>query len=197
MCNGERSQAVIATEQPSDQLACPVSTPAELMLKKLLVAHEVWFDVQRDYKLAGRTFPGFAEFHSTGERYVLVKRAKLWEVATHEYLFFDVVDELDGDGLAQAVDLMTTEALKLVEPRPNHMFSNISLVVIAGSLAPGVEKAVRKVRFRKNFKWGLWGWSDLRVAVVDMARGRILTNAAGKALRATLEANLVPAAIEE
>ena len=197
MCNGERSQAVIATEQPSDQLACPVSTPAELMLKKLLVAHEVWFDVQRDYKLAGRTFPGFAEFHSTGERYVLVKRAKLWEVATHEYLFFDVVDELDGDGLAQAVDLMTTEALKLVEPRPNHMFSNISLVVIARSLGQGVEKAVRKVRFRKNFKWGLWGWSDLRVAVVDMARGRILTNAAGKALRATLEANLVPAAIEE
>lgn len=197
MCNDECSQTAIAVEQPSDQLACPTLTPAELMLKKLLVAHEVWFDVQRDYKLAGRTFPGFAEFHSTGERYVLVKRAKLWEVATHEYLFFDVVDELDGDGLARAVELMTTEALKLVEPMPNHMFSNISLVVIAGSLGQGVEKAVRKVRFRKNFKWGLWGWSDLRVAVVDMARGRILTNAAGKALRATLEANLVPAAIEE
>lgn len=197
MDTGAHGPAETVVEQPAQQQAAQELPPAELMLKRLLAAHEAWFDVQRDYRLAGKVFPGFAEFHSQGERYVLVKRAKLWEVATHEYLFFDVVDALDGDGLARAVDLMKTEALKLVEPKPNHMSSNISLVVIAGSLGQGVEGLVRKVRFRKNFKWGLWGWSDLRVAVVDMSCGRIITNAAGKTLRATLQANIAPTAHEE
>lgn len=197
MDTGESNPATALVEQPALQQDGSVCTPAELMLKKLLAAHETWFDVHRDFELAGRTFPGFAEFHSLGEQYVLVKRAKLWEVATHEYLFFDVVDALDGDGLARSVDFMKLEALKLVEPKPNHMSSNISLVVIANTVGEGVDRAVRKVRFRKNFKWGLWGWSDLRVAVVDLERGRILTNAAGKTLRATLEANLTPAAHED
>jgi len=197
MENGTCSQALLATEQPAQEQAGLAVPPAELMLKKLLAAHEAWFDVQRDYALGGRTFAGFAEFHSQGEQYVLIKRAKLWEVASHEYLFFDVVDALDAAGFACAVDHMKTHALRLVEPKPNHMCSNISLVVIAGSVDEEVERAVRKVRFRKNFKWGLWGWSDLCVAVVDLARGRILTNAAGKPLRATLQANLVPTANEE
>ena len=52
----------------------------QLVLKRILAAHEAFFDVHRDYEFAGRSFPGFAEFHSFGEQYVLVKRAKLWEV---------------------------------------------------------------------------------------------------------------------
>ena len=44
----------------------------QLVLKRILAAHEAFFDVHRDYEFAGRLFPGFAEFHSFGEQYVLV-----------------------------------------------------------------------------------------------------------------------------
>lgn len=185
---------------------CGSRQPGDLrmrLLDRLLAAHEAWFDVERGRTLAGRTFPGYAEFHSYGERYVLSKRAKLWEVANHEYIFFDTVDRLEGGAFADMVAFMETEALAVVHPEPNHMSSNLSLVVVADAVDPDVERAVRRTRFRKNFKWGLWGWSDLRVAVVDLAgarsggQGRVLTNAAGRALRKTIEANLALAAKDQ
>ena len=48
------------------------------VIERLLAAHEAWFDIDRDHRFAGRTFPGYAEFHSCASQYVLVKRAKLW-----------------------------------------------------------------------------------------------------------------------
>lgn len=170
------------------------------VLECLIAAHEAWFDVERGRELAGRVFPGYAEFHSYGERYVLSRRAKLWEVANHEYIFFDTVERLEEDAFARMVAFMETEALAVVHPEPNHMSSNISLVVVADEVGPQVGRMVRRTRFRKNFKWGLWGWSDLRIAVVDLAglrtggQGRVMTNAAGKVLRKTIEANLALAA---
>ncbi len=187
---------------PGEPQACAADRPpCQLVLERLLAAHEAWFDVRRGHEVAGRPFAGFAEFHEHGEKYVLSKRAKLWEVSSNEYIFFDVVDRLTVAGLDELVAFMKGEALPaVVKPHANHMFSNLSLVVVANAVDADVERAVRRIRFRKNFKWGLWGWSDLRVAVIDLANGqagrmgRVMTNAAGKTLRATLEANLEPAA---
>ena len=174
------------------------SEHAQTMLKRLLAAHETWFDVERGRTVAGRVFPGVAEYHEQGEKYVLTKRAKLWEVASNEYVFFDTVGFLEEGAFDEMVAFMKTRALpEMVHPHPDHMFSNLSLVLIADSVAPGIANAVRRTRFRKNYKWGIWGWSDLRVAVVDLGAGeigRVMTNAAGKTLKKNLEANLAPTA---
>lgn len=187
------SEPAICIERPQAQ---PL---AAAVLERLLAAHETWFDVRRSYEVAGRVFPGFAEFHEHGEKYVLSRRAKLWEVSSNEYVFFEMTEHLTENELACLTTFMKEQALPaVVKPHPNHMFSNISLVVVADTVDENVERAVRRTRFRKNFRWGLWGWSDLRVAVVDVGAvdahhgRRVMTNAAGKPLRATLEANLEP-----
>ena len=62
-----------------------------------------------------------------------------------------------------------------MDPKPNHMTSFLSLVVIADTVDDDARRAVRKVRFRKNFKWGLRGWADLRLAVADLSRGDVVS----------------------
>lgn len=161
-----------------------------LVLKRVLAAHEAWFDVSRDYTYAGRTFPGYAEFHSHGEKYVLVQRAKMWEVDNHEYIFFVLADRLEDDGLAELIEFMKTSAMEKVDPEPNHMSSCLSLVVIADEVSEEAWRLARKARYRKDFALGLRGWADLRVAVVDLATHRVRTNAAGKPMKETLEANI-------
>lgn len=158
-------------------------------LERLLAAHEAYFDVCRDYEFAGHVFAGYAEFHSEASGYVLVKRAKLWEATAHEYLFFELVEHLDEASFEALIVLMTERALEKVEPSSTHMSSYLSLVVIADTVDPVVRAAARKTRWRKNFKLGLEGWADLRVAVVDLGAGGIVCNARGKELRSTLEAN--------
>ncbi len=175
-----------------------VSTDAKhVALTRVLAAHEAYFDVSRDYEFAGRTFPGYAEFHSSLERYVLVKRAKLWETEAHEYLFFLLADCLTTQQLGELIEFMKTEAITKVQPGPDHMTSYLSLVIIADEVESDVPRMVKKTHFRKDFKFGLEGWADLRVAVVDLSGQCVFTNAMGKDLRPTLEANTLSKSPEQ
>lgn len=164
-------------------------TEREDVVERLLAAHEAWFDVERDHVFAGRTFPGYAEFHSAASQYVLVKRAKLWEAKSDEYLFFWPTERLTAAELQDLVAFMTTEGLAKVQLGPSHMSSYLSMVIVTDSAEEGIERLVKTTRFRKNFALGFKGWADLRLAVVDLAAGRIYANNQGKPLVETLAAN--------
>ena len=186
-------QAAVRVGEPalrSEEQPSRAKDEKHLVLKRILAAHERWFDVQREYEYAGRTFPGYAEFHSYGEKYVLVKRAKLWEVDTHEYLFFVLANRLDETQVRDLVSFMENDGLAKVVPEPNHMSSAISLVIVADSCTEEALRLVRKTKFRKNFAFGIRGWADLRVAAADLSTKCVTTNAMGKQLKQTIEANL-------
>lgn len=165
----------------------------EDLLKRVIASYESYYDIRRDYLFEGRTFPAFAEFHTYGEKYVLTKRAKLWEVNTHDFMFFELEDELDEERLAKDVEFMTTKAIRKVDASPNHMSSALTLIIIANRCTDEAFKHVGRTRFRKNFMFGFRGWSDLRLAVVDLSRDQakaIATNPAGKQLKEALSGNL-------
>ncbi|MDO4400830.1 MAG: hypothetical protein Q4D27_07780 [Coriobacteriia bacterium] len=164
----------------------------DIVLDRLLASHGTWFDVYRDYEFQGRTFPGYAEFHSHGEQYVLVKRAKLWEVDAHEYLFFHAAEHLDCAQLADLVSFMTEQAIQKVDPQPNHMTSYLSLVIVANEVDDEAKRQVKKTKFRRNFALGIRGWADLRLAAIDLSNKSVTTNSQGKEMLATLRANLEP-----
>ena len=169
-----------------------ITAKSELVLECLLAAHRAWFDVSRDVTVAGRAFRALAQFHSFGEQYVLVKRVKLWEAEEHEYMLFDVRDHIDAEAARSYVEFMKNEALELVKPEPNHMSSFRTLVVIANSVSDEACTLFRKTSHRKNFMWGIRGWSDVRLALIDLSKpqgSRVVCNGAAKRIRKSLEAN--------
>lgn len=169
-----------------------ITAKSELVLQRLLAAHGAWFDVSRGVSVAGRAFRALAQFHSFGEQYVLVKRVKLWEAEEHEYMLFDVRDHIDAEAARSYVEFMKNEALELVKPEPNHMSSFRTLVVIANSTSDEACTLFRKTSHRKNFMWGIRGWSDVRLALIDLSKpqgSRVVCNGAAKRIRKSLEAN--------
>lgn len=169
-----------------------ITAKSELVLERLLAAHGAWFDVSRDVTVADRAFRALAQFHSFGEQYVLVKRVKLWEAEEHEYMLFDVRDHIDAEAARSYVEFMKNEALELVKPEPNHMSSFRTLVVIANSVSDEACTLFRKTSHRKNFMWGIRGWSDVRLALIDLSKpqgSRVVCNGAAKRIRKSLEAN--------
>ncbi len=168
-------------------------TRSHALLERLLVAHRSHYDISRDHSFAGRTFPGYGEFHSYGEKYVLSKRAKLWEVNSHDYLFIDIADSFNKEAAQGAIHFMTEQAITKVNAGPNHMSSGLTLVVIANSASDEAHALFRKTRFRKNFLFSIHGWTDLRLALIDLSRppsDQVTVNAAGKSLRDMLVGNL-------
>lgn len=169
-----------------------ITAKSELVLERLLAAHGAWFDVSQDVTVAGRAFRALAQFHSFGEQYVLVKRVKLWEAEEHEYMLFDVRDHIDAEAARSYVEFMKNEALELVKPEPNHMSSFRTLVVITNSASDEACSLFRKTSHRKNFMWGIRGWSDVRLALIDLSKpqgSRVVCNGAAKRIRKSLEAN--------
>ena len=163
------------------------------LFERVVAAHTSCYDIIRDHQFEGRTFPAFASFHTYGEQYVLIKRAKMWEVETHDYMFLEKADVLDAATLEADIQFVTTKGLAKVSPGPNHMSSALTLVVVANQVDDDAMKLARKAKFRKNYKFSLHGWTDLRVAVVDLSRAsgkQVVTNAAGKGLAKMLNGNL-------
>lgn len=160
---------------------------------QLIEAHGGYYDIQHDYDYADRSFTGYAEFHTHGEKYVLSKKAKLWEVNAHEYLFFTTLDTATDADVNDLVHYMTTSALQKVQNVPDHMTSYLSLVIIADRSTPQAISTIKHTRFRKNYLLGFRGWADLRLALIDLETMRVYTNGQGKELKRTLEANLCKA----
>lgn len=169
------------------------SEQREQLLERITLANSSYYDIEKGHSFEGRTFPVFAEFHTSGEQYVLTKRAKLWEVNTHDYLFVLSEESVDEDFIKELYTFMTTKGLTKVQPGPNHMSSALSVMVLADHISDAAMKMIHKAKFRKNYLLSFHGWTDLRLAAVDLSRDpkkQIVSNSMGKPLAEMLKSNL-------
>ena len=159
------------------------------LIKALLKSIANSFDVYEDYAYCGERFEGYAEFHELGSKYVLSKKAKLWSVEADEYMFLKAIDELDVDALQRLVDFMKTCGFEKVNPRPDHMSTAITLVCVCNSVSPEASNIAKHIKHRKNYRFSIWGWADLRLVVVDLSKNEVTTNAFAKHLLPVVKQN--------
>lgn len=161
-------------------------------LETLLNAYTSYFDIQRDVAAGDVTFAAMAKYHSRSGKYILVKSAKIWSIEMNEYIYFSLADRLDIDTFTTLYEHARDAGLALIHPHSEHMYSHVSLVILADNIDEDAKKALRKTRFRKSFWLALHGWMEFRTAAIDLSTGEIISNSAGKGVRETLERNLQP-----
>ena len=158
-------------------------------LERVLLAYTNYYDIERENPEGDGEFIATAQFHSLSEKYVLVKKAKLWSMEQHEYVYF-----MMGESDADTVNTLSKKAIDLamphIEPNSNHMCSNVTLIMLADSLDDAAREAVKRQRFQKSFRLSLHGWMEFRIAAVDFSAKEIISNKAGKSVRVLLEKNL-------
>lgn len=159
-------------------------------LEKLLLAYQRYFDIKRDVAVGEDTFVAFAEFHSTSEKYVLVKRAKIWALESNEYAYFYLTDKLDIGSFEHIQKAALEAGMELVHPHSEHMYSYVTLVILADEIDDDAKEALKKLRFEKSFRLSLHGWMEFRIAAINFSNGEIISNRSGKAVRELLEQNL-------
>ena len=149
----------------------------EEMLEKLLESYSAYFDVERCQKgpLAAQ-----CQFHVHSEKYVLVKKAKLWEHDCSEYVYIFSVPHLTEVLYRKCEEYAYREGMKLIDPKPGHMYSYITAVFLCDSCEEKAEKALRKCRIYKSFHFSFYGWMDFHTALLARQGGRIITNRSGR-----------------
>lgn len=158
----------------------------EERLEAVLEGFSGYFDIERELSGGESIFDARAIFHSRSEKYVLVKSAKLWAAEMNEYAYFKLANSLKEEDVNIWSQLAVNEGMKLVKPHREHMYSYITLIIIADSIDKEMLRVVRRQKYKKSFKFAFYGWTELHVAAIDAGTGRIYTNTEGRALEKSL-----------
>ena len=151
------------------------STNKNIILDMIIKSYQVYFDIEKfdknDNFLAAK-----CEFHVHNEKYVLVKKAKLWNADANEYVFIFITDSLNKDIFTRCKNYAYEEGMKLINPGPGHMYSYITAIFICDNCDKEAEKLLKKCKIIKNFKFSLHGWMDYRTTCVSVDNNYIFGN---------------------
>ncbi len=138
---------------------------------RLVASH----DVHRDERLGGTRLAFLAEYRRRDEKYLLTRAARIWGVENRELLFVTAPQEsVSLDFLGRFKEDMQQGAARLVEGGPEHMATVCLGTVVTDR--PVVETVAREaVNYRKLkfLRFGLHGWVEMYLAVVDLGERRI------------------------
>ncbi len=154
-------------------------TPADV-LNTLLKSYQRYYNVQAE----GIEPPFVAEavFHSHDEQYFLTKRAKLSESEDHEYVYFATGGDMGLAEVQALVERAWTLGEARVQPHANHRSTNIALVLLVERISEEARRYLRSVRYSRNYRFLLHGWSSFRLIALETTSGALTWNRRGRDL---------------
>lgn len=158
---------------------------------RIEAALEEQFERTHGVDCLGRIAALRADFHTSAQNRLFGIVPTGRTTHCHEYRLLFAVPELSGEGLddwwAYAVQLQH----ELVKPDPTHEFSLVSLILATDGFDRASEKKLKRLSSEEHYeKTGATGWSSVRLAVIDLPRGKVYANAMGSPLRDLLKKQL-------
>lgn len=130
------------------------------------------------------------DFHAHSEKYVLSRKAKLWEAGSHEYVFVFSVPHLTEDIFNACRAYAYEHGMAKVEPGPNHMYSYITAMFLCDTCEKAAKKTLRRCRIYKSFKMAFWGWMDFHTGLAVLEDEKAFSNASGRSAAQLLKKTL-------
>ncbi|QZY55597.1 hypothetical protein [Crassaminicella profunda] len=147
-------------------------------IEKKLMGH---FDVERDYQYKDLQIDLYAKYHIRNEKYMATKKIPIYAFENNEYCLIKHFDELTEEKLRNFIEVLKLSVDDFIHPHSEHMSSMITgVLVTAKEENQKIPKIVRKFKFHKSFSFGLKGWADIRLVLVHLGSGDIITNKKGK-----------------
>lgn len=145
-----------------------------------------YFDLTLNKEIAGRSFDLYGFCRLDNERYVATRSVKIWEFTDYEHVLVNITDKYSADFYSQ--EFIAEVVAEIVDAHPNHHQTYITFVnIVESQLSSEDIQAIKRLKYSKTFRLGLRGWCDLRLIVVDISRGQIYTNKAGKEVAESYE----------
>ena len=116
------------------------------------------------------------DFYATAEKYVLSKKAKLWQANSFEYVYLFNVPHLTKEIYERCEKLAYEQGMARIQPNSTHMYTYITALFVC--------------ELYKSFKLSYWGWMDFHTGLVVLPEEKISTNASGHSAAQVFERGL-------
>lgn len=151
----------------------------ETALNRLMDSYKTFFDIEtpndsQDFLVA------VCKFYEHSERYVLSRKANLWNANCEEFVYLFNVKHLSEEIFNQCRDFAYEDGMQRANIGPGHMYTYITPIFICETCQDKARNALRKCRIYKSFKFSFHGWMDFHTAVLEVDGNRITTNNSGK-----------------
>ena len=153
----------------------------EAFFERLMAAYSVYYDVRRES--TSPPFDAEARFSTRESRYFFTRSMTLSEEASHEIVYFALRPRLERATLDELDALAWERGLAEAKPGPDHKNTDVTLFVVADAVADGLKKRVGSYTHSKLDRFGLWGFSNYRLAVVETSTGGAFFNRHGRVLK--------------
>ncbi|HLR35948.1 MAG TPA: hypothetical protein VK071_11565 [Tissierellales bacterium] len=144
-----------------------------------------YFDVYENYEMDNYILPLVAKSVIRNERYAFSKKFVLDAYENFEYSFIYCSEaNVNNIKILDFINLLKSNIDKIVDPNEEHMSSSINGIYISNTgFSQEAIRVVEKFKFRKSFFFGLRGWCDISLVLVDLSKKEVYTNKQGKNLK--------------
>ncbi len=156
------------------------------LLEGLIESYSIYYDVERPAE--AEPFVATARFCARQEQYFLTRAARLSETESNEFVFFAQADgKLDAGDIERLSDEAWEKGLSDFVPCHGHRSSDVILIIVADSPGKEAMEGLKHIKRTKSYKLGFYGFSLLKLAVVDANDGKVYSNAQGHDLKKQIE----------
>lgn len=167
----------------------PTPLTRQQALEKLLNCYARYFDITPAQESEAPLAAELA-FHAHTSKYVLSKKATLWEANSHEYVYVFTVPHLTHEIYKACEQLAYERGMARVEPGPNHMYTYITALFLCDTCDPAARKALKGCRYYKSYRLSYWGWMDFHTGLAELTTHKTASNPSGHSAAQTLATTL-------
>lgn len=158
----------------------------ETAISKLLDSYRAYFNIFT-FEEEQKPLTAICEFFEHSEKYVLSRKAQLWEAECEEFIYLFDVEHLTYEIFEKWKNYAKEDGMKRAHIGPGHMYTYITPIFICDSCDEEARKAIKKCRIYKSFRFSLHGWMDFHTAVFEVKNNKIDTNRSGKCVKGILK----------
>ena len=142
---------------------------------------QAYFDIEENYELGQEKFDLYASFNQRNAKYMLLKNVEVYAFTSNEYIFHKKMESAISDAEILWIKAFIKENLdKIVSHDGEHMSSVLTFIFEGPMPDEKTQKKIEKFKYYKSFSFGLKGWVNTKVMLIDPVQKDGITNKLGR-----------------
>lgn len=139
------------------------------------------YDVYDTFKLCDIKTDLYAHFYARNEKFLATKSATIYAFENNEHTFFKHYETVTVTDIMTLVKALKSAIPDLVDPHSEHMSTRLSGVIVTqNSISDDVLNHIQSFKYQKTFLFGLKGWVDICLIVVNLSDKSVITSKKAK-----------------
>lgn len=163
----------------------------EEIVERILQNNEAYYNVTRVEEKLEVPLVARCDFFESVEKYLISKKAELYTTQSEEFLYIFSINHLDMELYTKCKEYALEDAMPRMNIGPDHMCSVVGYHFIVDTYDEDVEKAIKKCKIYKSFRFSLHGWMSGRMALIGVKDKVFISNPEGHSMAKALAQILI------